>query len=250
MRDDLNSVLRDLAQLIHAQQRGIWDHIHTVVLILTLGVLIWYTVETYKLRKVAQGQIIETTKLLREAERQNDVSDHLLEQAQARNEMSVMPILTLGTEPVTGDPIRIVLLNVGLGPAFNISIDRVEWSGRELHIELDRSILRSGEAKELLLHFIQGDRGSLLDYQSVGLWLNADRIPNPLHIKIRCYSVDSKPYVFQCCLRSLVGKLRMIYEGRIADDGETPVASHPERLREAGGVDLGSTKNWKHIRSG
>src|SRR5215831_16634982 len=114
MHDEVNSVLRDLAQLIDAQRNATWEHVHTLVLILTLCVLIWYTVETYRLRKVAQGQIVETNKLLRAAERENEVSDHLLEQAQRRNEMSVMPILTASAEPATGGPTRIVLLNVGL----------------------------------------------------------------------------------------------------------------------------------------
>ena len=144
--------------------------------------------------------------------------------------MSVMPILTLGTEPVTGDPIRIVLLNVGLGPAFNISIDRIEWQGRQLRIELDRSILRSGEAKELLFHFMQRDSGTLLDYHSLGVWLSSSRIPNPLHIKIHCDSVDSKPYVFQCGFSSLVGKLRIMYEGRPEENGKGSVRQLPGEL--------------------
>src|SRR5690242_696186 len=110
MHDDLNSILRELARLINGQPRGTWDHIHTVAMLLTLGVLIWYTIETYKLRRAAQGQIIETTKLLRAAERQNDVSDNLLQEAQRQNEMSVMPILSVATEPGAGDSVRVVLL--------------------------------------------------------------------------------------------------------------------------------------------
>src|SRR5262249_1951625 len=146
MHSDPNSIVRELAQLIRAQRSGTWDHIHTVVLLLTLGVLVWYTIETYRLRKVAQGQIMETTKLLRAAERQNEVSDNLLQEAQRRNEMSVMPILAVATEPLAGESTRIILRNVGLGPAFNVSIDHVEWEGRELHVEVDHSVLRSGEA--------------------------------------------------------------------------------------------------------
>jgi hypothetical protein len=221
MHDDLNSVLRDLTQLINAQRSGTWEHIHTVAVLLTLGVLIWYTIETYRLRKVAQSQIAETTKLLRAAERQNDVYDNLLQAEQRRNEMSVMPILAVATEPAAGDSVRVVLLNVGFGPAFNVSIDPVEWDGRGLHVEIDRSILRTGDTKELLFHFVQRDSGRLLDYQSLALWLGASRIPNPLHIKIHCDSVDSKPYVFQCSFTCLVGKLRIIYDGRTPDDGGT-----------------------------
>jgi hypothetical protein len=221
MHDDLNSIVRELAQLVNAQRTGTWDHIHTVAVLLTLIVLIWYTMETYRLRKVAQGQIRETTKLLRAAERQNEVSDNLLRESQRRNEMSVMPILAVATEPATGDSIRAVLLNVGFGPAFNVLIERVEWEGRGLHLEIDRSVLRTGEAKELLFHFVQRDSGRLLDCESLALWLSASRIPNPLHIKIHCDSVDSKPYVFQCSFTSLIGKLQIIYEGRTADDGGT-----------------------------
>jgi hypothetical protein len=218
MHDDLDSVMRSLARLIDAQNRGTWNHLHTVILLLTLAVLVWYTIETYRLRRVAQDQILETTKLLKEAQRQNEVSDNLLQEAQRRNEVSVMPIMAVATEPAAGDAVRIVLLNVGSGPAFNVSIDRVEWDGRELHVELDRSVLRSGEAKELLLYFRQRESGSLLDNQSLALWLGASRIPNPLHIKIRCNSVDSKPYVFHCSLTCLAGKLRITYDGRASGD--------------------------------
>jgi hypothetical protein len=58
----------------------------------TLGVLIWYTIETYKLRKEAQKQ----------------------------NESAVLPIVVI-EEPSQDDPEAFVIRNIGKGPAFQIS---------------------------------------------------------------------------------------------------------------------------------
>ena len=89
MKTDLESIARALERLAAAQQKGPWDYVQVIAVLLTLGVLIWYTVETYRLRKVAQDQTAATAQLLQEAQRQNDVSANLLQEAQRRNEVAV-----------------------------------------------------------------------------------------------------------------------------------------------------------------
>jgi hypothetical protein len=66
MNPDLNRIAAALNRLIAAEQKGPWDYAATVAVVLTLGVLIWYTIETYKLRRAAQDQTAKTGNLLAE----------------------------------------------------------------------------------------------------------------------------------------------------------------------------------------
>jgi hypothetical protein len=156
--------------------------------------------------------------LLTEAQRQNDVSGHLLREARRQNEVSVMPILAIAVESVPdAETDRIVLINVGLGPAFNLSIDPHHWGSRDLKIEHASSILRPGQSDELQFHVIEGNSGNLLGAKTLGHWIHVKRMPNPLNVVTRCNSVNSKTYSFRFICTSHMGKLRITYEGSAAD---------------------------------
>ena len=192
MNLELTSIARNLDRLVAAQQKGSWDYVHTITLLLTLGVLIWYTIETYRLRKAGQGQTAETAKLLSEAQHQNEVSVNLLREAQRQNEVSVMPIVAIGVDSHGDHDVgRIVLLNVGLGPAFNLNIDRLDWDSRKLQIEHDSSILRPGQSAELVFHVLERESGSLLNAKTLSQWIIAQRMPDPFDVIVRCQSVSS-----------------------------------------------------------
>jgi hypothetical protein len=95
---NFKSLVDAIDHLTAAQQKGPWDYAGTVAVVLTLGFLVWYTVETFWLRKAAQQQ----------------------------NEHSTMPIVSFQSSyTVTGQPINVSLLairNMGSGPAFNVEI--------------------------------------------------------------------------------------------------------------------------------
>src|SRR5262249_45614869 len=208
------SIVRALDRLSVTQQRGLWEHSYILIMLLTLLVLIWYTVETQRLRKAGQAQTAKTADLLREAQRQNDVSVFLLQEAQRQNEVSVMPILAIAVDPVaSGDGDRIVLTNVGSGPAFNLSIDPLHWDSRKLKIEHGSSILRPGQGDDLQFHFVEGNSGNLLGARTLGQWIQLQRMPSPFRLVVRCNSVNSKAYAFAFLCTSLAGKLRITYEG-------------------------------------
>jgi hypothetical protein len=126
-------------------QKDWLDYVNAVVLLLTFGALFWYTIETRCLRRVAQGQLKPTIRLIRESHRQNktaqdqlEISNKLITEAQRQNnaaleqykisanqltiaqqqnEASIMPVLVIFyTEG------RLVLRNVGNGPAFHVAI--------------------------------------------------------------------------------------------------------------------------------
>src|SRR5215475_12152971 len=97
--EGLNSIVRALDRLAASQQKGVWEHAYIIIMLLTLLVLIWFTVETQRLRKAGQDQTTKTGDLLKEAQRQNEVSAFLLQEAQRQNEVSVMPILAVAVDP-------------------------------------------------------------------------------------------------------------------------------------------------------
>src|SRR5215475_5883463 len=212
--EGFNSIVRALDRLTAGLQKGPWDHVYVVIVLLTLLVVIWYTVETQRLRKAGQDQTVKTAQLLSEAQRQNEVSGHLLREARRQNEVSVMPILAMALEPVPeGEADQIVLINVGSGPAFNVSIDPLHWDNRHLKIDHACNILRSGQSDELLFHVIEGNSGNLLGAQTLGHWIHVKRMPSPLQIVAHCNSVNSRAYVFTFVCASQHGKLHITYEG-------------------------------------
>jgi len=220
--EGLNSIVRALDRLAATQQKGAWEHSYIAIMLLTLLVLIWYTVETQRLRKAGQAQTDKTSDLLREAQRQNEVSVFLLQEAQRQNEVSVMPILAIAVDPVAeGNGDRIALTNVGSGPAFNLSIDPLRWDGRKLKVEHGSSILRSGQSDDLQFHFVEGESGNLLGAKTLGQWIYLQRIPNPFRLVVRCNSVNSRAYAFGFVCTSLAGRLRISYEGTGSAGGDT-----------------------------
>jgi len=217
--EGFNSIVRALDRLTAGLQKGPWDHVYVVIVLLTLLVLIWYTIETQRLRKAGQDQTAKAAQLLTEAQRQNEVSVHLLREARRQNEVSVMPILAIAVEPVPGgETDRIVLTNVGSGPAFNLSIDPHHWNTRDLKIEHGSTILRSGQSDELLFHVIEGNSGNLLGAKTLSHWIHVKRMPNPLNVVVHCNSVNSKAYSFRFICASHLGKLRITYEGSAANE--------------------------------
>ena len=215
--EGLNSVVHALDRLTATQQKGLWDHSYIVIMLLTLLVLIWYTVETQRLRKAGQAQTAKTSDLLREAQRQNEVSVFLLQEAQRQNEVTVMPILAISVDPVSDDDRdRVVLTNVGSGPAFNLSIDPLQWDRRKLNAEHGSSILRSGQTDHLQFHFVEGNSGNLLGAKTLGQWIHLQRIPDPFRLVVRCNSVNSRAYAFGFVCTSLAGRLRITYEGTVS----------------------------------
>src|SRR6516165_4628754 len=103
MSPELNSIARAVERLAQTQQKGPWDYLYSVTVLLTLGVVVWYTFETSLLRRAGQRQSGETAKLLREAVQQNQVWASLLQEAQRQNEVSLMPILAIAVEAAGGD---------------------------------------------------------------------------------------------------------------------------------------------------
>ena len=81
----------------------------------TLGVLIWYTIETYKLRREAQRQ----------------------------NENVMKPIVALQSVSVRGQYAgtpRPIIRNLGSGPAFNVCMEALRIAGRTATFEHPRTL--------------------------------------------------------------------------------------------------------------
>ena len=216
MNAQLTSIVRVLDQLVATQQHGAWDYVHIAVTGLTLCVVVWYTIETYRLRMVGQSQTAETAKLLSEAQRQNEVWANLLQETERQNEVAVMPIVGVTVEAVAGEAGRIVLVNVGLGPAFNVTIDHLDFDGKKLGVKHGSTVLRPGQEDELQFHFVERESGSLLNAKTLCEWIKAKRIPTGFNVVIRCKSVNSRVYAFRFNFTSQADKLYIDYEGAVA----------------------------------
>lgn len=133
MNSDLTSIVSALDRLTATQRKGPWDYASTIAVVLTLLVLVWYTIETMCLRRAAQAQTERSSELLTEAQRQNETSLRLVTEAQAQNEIALRPILVLLFETVLShDSGRVLpgsrsleIKNLGNGPAFNVTIDHL-----------------------------------------------------------------------------------------------------------------------------
>lgn len=219
MNPDLTSITEALNRLVAASGKGAWDYVNTVAVLLTLGVLIWYTVETYRLRLAAQRQTEESGRLLQEAQRQNEASKNLVIEAKRQNEIAVMPMLAIVNEVLPNQTDRsIVLRSVGSGPAFNLSIDRARFGNGELRVDHDGNLTIVDEKTVLRVEFYD-DQHSLtqLDVDTLYKWINTGRLPDPLAVIVRCCSVNSVEYAFtfNCATDGGQGKLKITFVGAV-----------------------------------
>jgi len=237
MNTDFTPIVRALEHLAATQQKEVWDYIATIAVVLTLFVLIFYTRETYRLRKAAEQQTSETGKLLEEAHRQNEATIKLVSEAsrqneaavrlwneaQRQNEFSVMPLLAIlldlpelrtSSQMIFGRTRRLVLRNVGNGPAFNVFIEPQSVDGKVLEFESERAALTHGEERTLKIHFEpQPDHGIMGTPDSLYEWINTGELPDPLQVVVRCRSVTSIDYWFMFRFTPKAGRLNVVYEG-------------------------------------
>ena len=189
MNPDLAPITDALNRLVAALHKGTWDYISTIAIVVTLVVLIWYTCETYRLRKAAQRQ----------------------------NEISVMPMLAVVNESSPDRSSReAVLKSVGSGPAFNLSIDRRQFGNGELLIEHDGNVMTAGQVNELRFQFREGNSSTVLHVDTLYEWINNGKPPDPLDIVVRCRSVNSVDYAFTFRLTpdaGGTGRLKLTFEG-------------------------------------
>jgi hypothetical protein len=224
---DLSTIVAALDRLTAAYRRDAWDHVSTILVGLTLLVLIWYTLETYGLRKAAQQQTIETGKLLAEAQRQNEVASklydaaqnqnistaNLLTEAQLQNEIAVMPMFAVSVGP----QYALLLKNVGLGPAFNVEFKKLVWKEKEVEFGCgdilldDTSIMTPGETRELKIHVQEANHGWNLSTNELYKWMGDERIPDPLQIVVQCKSLNLKYYEFEFHCSQFIGQLKVKY---------------------------------------
>jgi len=206
-------------RLIEAQKKGPWDYASTIAVVLTLVVLVWYTYETYRLRKAAQEQTEKTAELLitsqvqntlaanlwAEAQRQNESTARLVEEAQRQNDIPLMPILTIcvvspGQSPAHAtreiERPQMIMRNVGSGPALNVSIDEHAAEGCILQFQPGTNMMTPGETRVLSYYSYYNDIGVPGYLDGICNLIEKGHIPNPLTITVRCHSAASKAYKF------------------------------------------------------
>jgi hypothetical protein len=202
MSADLRAITEALNRLVAAQQKGVLDYANVGLLLLTLFVLVVYTLETLKLRRAAQRQ----------------------------NEIAVVPMLAvyLGSQP--NESARdIYLENVGPGPAFNISIDKVVWA-EDCHLDIDfnTNVMKPGQRQVLAFHRWQGNSGSNLGINDLYFDMNLNTIPNPLRVVVRCASLSETNYQFLFSCTPVEGRLKITFDQK-TEDSRTRSRPSPKR---------------------
>lgn len=237
MNPDFTPIVRALQNLAAIERKGAWDYISTSAVVLTLIVLIKYTIETSRLRRAAQQQTTETRNLLREAQQQNSTSlslvteahrqtelySNLWNEAQRQNEFSVMPFLAIFLdlpEALTNSQVfrhtkpQLKLRNVGKGPAFNVVFDKYSAEGKVLELTTSRAVLTPGEERAVQIHFeAEPNHGTEGNADVLYEWINTERLPDPHKVRVRCRSVISVDCRFDFGFTPNAGRLGVIYQG-------------------------------------
>ncbi len=214
MNPDLDSIVRALDRLAAGHQKGVLDRVGTAAIVGTLLALIWYSWETRRLRKATEAQTKTTADLLKEAQEQNDTSMDLVQQARQQNEVAVMPILAIAVcGPRVMATNKLLLRNIGTGPAFNVSIDGYASEGAELRFEYGETVIAPGEEHELPFELKEGHHGTVGTVNELYRWINVELLSNPLRITVRCSSISSIDYASTFSFSPNQGRLKVVFEG-------------------------------------
>lgn len=248
MNPDFSSIVTALKSVSTSLQKGWLDYANLVVVSATFLALVFYTIETMRLRRVAQGQLEKTGKLIEEAhaqsvlsnllhqtaqeqtkiaqeqnrtaQEQNKMTSEIMSQAQLQNEISIMPMFAV-YEDRTDSTVKnqLLLKNVGLGPAFNLTIDKAEWNGESVEFIDADGVMTPGEVRAIRVHHDDGNRhGTVLGVNQLYEWINTERLPEPLRIVIRCVSLHMKAYEFEFNCLAETGHLRIKYHRQSTSD--------------------------------
>jgi hypothetical protein len=186
VKPDFAPVSAAIDRVASALHKGAWDYVGAVAIVITLLVIIKYTYETFLLRVAAQRQ----------------------------NELSVMPVMAIVAQCSSGPDRRaVVLRSVGTGPAFNVSIDHVRVGDGELSMEYGDDVMMAGHIVKVRFHFQAGNSDTGLGLDELYEWINTGRLPNPLHLVVRCRALNSVDYAFTFRGRPEAGRLKITFEG-------------------------------------
>ena len=176
----MDAIAQAIDRLTATQGKGALDWLGFSILVLTFAALVWYTVETYRLR-------IKTTEILGEARRQN--------------EMTILPMLALYVDR-SGHDLRLLLRNLGTGPAFNVSVEPLTWDNRTWTILDAPEVMAVSETETLRCH-LEVVVGSHHQHESkinaICYHLIAKEFDEPPIVRVRCRSL-SAPYTFRFLL--------------------------------------------------
>ncbi len=203
---DLQPIIDAVNRLAPSWKDQLWEHANTIVVGLTFLVLIWYTWETYRLRKTAQQQITETDKLLAEAQSQNKISQDqnsitakLLAESQAQTELSIQPMFALHTsEIVRGIEPELVLTNVGRGPGYNITVVCLAGDNKRFHIHMQNNVMKPGDREHLSFSLYENKelKEKIFWVSRLSQEMETKDIPNPLRLYVRCDDLRMNFYEF------------------------------------------------------
>lgn len=166
MNNDIKQMIAVLDRLVAAHQRSVWDNISVIAIVLTLLVLIWYTVETYRLRVAAVKQL----------------------------DVATTPIVMIAPDEQS-DVMVPTIRNVGRGPAFNISV-RTDDLGADARLDFYfPDPLAANEVQKLHLILQQSDRQrQMFTHEQVVTNFAQHHLPPTVKLTITYNGANGKVY--------------------------------------------------------
>jgi len=169
VNSDTKEILAILERLVQAHQHGVFDWIGLGAIVLTLAVLVWYTIETYYLRIAAVRQL----------------------------DVASTPILMIApvareSESTSAD---ITIRNVGTGPAFNISVKAADLpNGATLIIDYT-DVLAGQETQKIVMLLRIGNESYPINNQAdINGLLRQGHLHCPIAVTITYTSTAGKHY--------------------------------------------------------
>lgn len=194
---DLHRLIQTLQTWVNGQPSDWWLYANTIVLFFTLVALAFYTWETRKLRKATETQTERAGLLLEAANRQN-------QSAQEQNDISIQPMLAVYVAPANQID-HVFLVNVGKGPAFNVSIKNPP--DPLLKISSVPSVMSGGYSQTLKITYST----QVLLAQSLCKKLEEGEIQDPLVLVVHCVGLNHTPHEFVFRCTPIEGRLDITY---------------------------------------
>jgi hypothetical protein len=154
----------------------------TILTLITAAALIWYTIETFRLRRATQ-------KLLKEAQIQNEHSIRPIVMLEPANDLHILE------KGANMPAVQIVIRNLGLGAAFNVDVEPL--SGRSTTIRFVPTMaLAAGQREPVSLVYTEGSEQVVSGaYELIQRMFHSNELDDGARSTVRYVDVNGKPYL-------------------------------------------------------
>lgn len=160
----------------------------TILTLITAAALIWYTIETSRLRRATQEQVEKTGLLLKEAQTQNEHSIQPIVTLERANDLRILE--NTANMPAT----QIVIRNLGLGAAFNIDVEPLRGPNTTIRFVPTMSLVAGQREPISLVYTEDGKQVVSGAYELIQRMFHSNELDEGARSIVRYADVTSKRY--------------------------------------------------------